>query len=125
MSDTHEQSSKEEAPAASGRRPWATAIAILVGLSPLAASMLWSLEEVHERVPDSVIEANAVRAEGVRLSRRGESAEAVKRYQRALELDPGSAETHYRFATLLGSMGESEAAIVHFERALALRPNHA
>ena len=51
---------------------------------------------------------------------------AIELFERAVALDPGDAESHYRLGdALLCVDGEEERAIGHLRRALAIRPTHA
>jgi tetratricopeptide (TPR) repeat protein len=47
---------------------------------------------------------------------------ALKEYQRALQLDPGSAQTHHWYATSLMSLGRSQQALDEINRAQQLDP---
>jgi serine/threonine-protein kinase len=50
-------------------------------------------------------------------------AEAEKEYQRALELDPNSATSHFQYGDFLGWMGRRDEAAVQKGRALELQPS--
>ena len=56
------------------------------------------------------------------LARRGETDEAMKEYQRALELNPRYAYAHTNFGLLLLDRGQIDDAILHFEAALEANP---
>lgn len=48
---------------------------------------------------------------------------AEKEYRRALELDPASADAHYRLGRIYDRfLGEGERAVIHYESFLTLRP---
>src|SRR5262249_15471326 len=47
---------------------------------------------------------------------------AMEFYNRAFELDPDDASTHYNFANLLMRLGSGEA-LQHFQRAIDLKPD--
>ena len=49
-------------------------------------------------------------------------AEAEKEFQRAVELDPKSAVSHFQYGDFLGHMGRTDEAAVHKERAAQLEP---
>jgi len=51
---------------------------------------------------------------------------AIELFERAVAIDPGDAESHYRLGNaLLCVDGEMERAIGHLERALKIKPTHA
>ena len=51
---------------------------------------------------------------------------AIELFERAVAVDPGDAESHYRLGNaLLCVDGETERAIGHLERALKINPTHA
>jgi predicted O-linked N-acetylglucosamine transferase (SPINDLY family) len=53
------------------------------------------------------------------------AAEALACYQRAIALEPKSAETFYNRGVLLAALGRHAAALASYDRALALRPSFA
>jgi tetratricopeptide (TPR) repeat protein len=53
----------------------------------------------------------------------GRTTEALKYYQKALELKPDSAKTHYNLASLFVARGQLDEAIKHYQRALELMPD--
>lgn len=65
--------------------------------------------------PDDVA---AIEQIAVLNTRIGLSDEAVKMYERALELRPDSASAHYGLAFLLLNQGEQEGAAAHLQRFL-------
>ena len=60
---------------------------------------------------------------GVRLGRSGRWQEAVDALQKAVRLNPDSAETHYALANALQASGQIEQAIESYWRAIDLNPN--
>jgi len=54
----------------------------------------------------------------------GRHGEALASYERALTLDPGSAETHNDLGVALVRLGRPAEALPHLERAFALRPDN-
>ena len=68
-----------------------------------------------KETPDDVA---AIEQIAVLNTRIGLSDEAVKMYERALELSPNSASAHYGIAFLLLNDGEQESAAAHLERFL-------
>jgi len=59
---------------------------------------------------------------GQALYRMGERLEAVKNFDRAIELDAGFADAHGNRANILADVGMPEEALKSFDRALALNP---
>jgi tetratricopeptide (TPR) repeat protein len=43
--------------------------------------------------------------------------------QRAFEINPDLAQTHFRLANILRTLGRHDEAIVHYRQALAIRPD--
>jgi tetratricopeptide (TPR) repeat protein len=60
---------------------------------------------------------------GVVYLRKGHVQDAVRSFQRALELQPGAAAYQVNLATALAEAGESETAIGHLNRAIELDPS--
>jgi tetratricopeptide (TPR) repeat protein len=52
-------------------------------------------------------------------------AEAVRHFEAALALKPGSAPAHFNYGTALAAAGRLEDAVTQYQRALSLRPNYA
>jgi eukaryotic-like serine/threonine-protein kinase len=69
----------------------------------------------------SLAEAHTAMAH-VKAGRDWDWAGAEREYRRALELDPGSLETHHLYAVLLMAVGRHADAIAEMERAEALDP---
>jgi tetratricopeptide (TPR) repeat protein len=61
---------------------------------------------------------------GVALSRKGDSAGALKHYRRALELKPDFAEGHNNIAILYFNRGNLSRAKEHLQRAIQLYPDN-
>jgi Flp pilus assembly protein TadD len=51
--------------------------------------------------------------------------EGIVHFQKALEIKPDHAETHYNLGTALLQKGNVDEAIVHFQKALEIKPDHA
>ena len=80
-----------------------------------------SCRSALDRAPDDPIGWNLL---GEILARSdGSAAEAA--WQRALELDPDSAETHFHLGNAARRRGMLDAAIAHYEHALRSAPSHA
>ena len=59
------------------------------------------------------------------LRDRGQLDEAISHLQRALEIQPGFAESHNNLGNALRQQGQLALAIAHFQKALQLEPNNA
>jgi tetratricopeptide (TPR) repeat protein len=64
----------------------------------------------------------ALAAKGFSLANLGRTAEALRCFERALEVDPSSADCHRQAALLQWELGEPEAAANLLERAFQLNP---
>jgi len=62
---------------------------------------------------------------GIALAAQGRTAEAIARYERALELKPEHANAHNNLGIALTTQGRIAEAIVHYRRAIQLNPRHA
>jgi tetratricopeptide (TPR) repeat protein len=58
------------------------------------------------------------------LAAQGKFDEAVKEYQRTVELAPDSAQAHFQFGEALQSQRNFEAAITEYQKVLDLAPRH-
>jgi len=61
---------------------------------------------------------------GVALNRAGRTTEAVRAHQRAIELNPHHADSHYNLAVALGNAGDPKRAAEACRRALRLNRRH-
>ena len=61
---------------------------------------------------------------GISFGRIGKSAEALKCFVRALELDARSSEAWLNRGIALAALGQHEDALDSYERVLALKPDH-
>jgi tetratricopeptide (TPR) repeat protein len=59
---------------------------------------------------------------GILLAERGRFAEAIERYQRALEIRPDYVEAHNNLGIVLAGQGRSAEAVEHYQRALEIKP---
>ena len=57
---------------------------------------------------------------GIYFHKNGDLDEALEKYQKALEIEPGSAEAHYNVGLLHVDRGELESAVGHAQRAYEL-----
>ena len=62
---------------------------------------------------------------GNALFRRGNAAEAMSCFERAIELKPDLAEAHTSFGVALASQGQSDEAIAAFKEAIVVAPDYA
>ncbi len=62
---------------------------------------------------------------GVALRQKGDVDKAVIEYQKALEIDPDSAETCYDLGNALAEEGKMDEAIIQFQKARAIDPAYA
>jgi Tfp pilus assembly protein PilF len=76
--------------------------------------------------PDQAAREVAARlAHGHSLARLGDWAQAVERYNSALDIAPDSAEAHFHLATALAQLGDVHGAIDALRNTLAFAPDHA
>lgn len=61
---------------------------------------------------------------GNALEEKGRFAEAMAEYNRAIELNPKSADAYYNRALLYQRQGNSKAAFADFDKILAINPNY-
>jgi len=61
---------------------------------------------------------------GFYLSNRGEVAEAMENYRKALEINPGYEDAHNNLGYAYANQKKYPEAIAEYERALQIRPNH-
>ena len=62
---------------------------------------------------------------GYVLAAQGRTAEAIEHYQKALEINPHSAEAHLNWGILLARQGRTAEAIEHYQKALEIDPDYA
>jgi tetratricopeptide (TPR) repeat protein len=91
---------------------------LFLALVSIALSTSLVFAQTDEGAEDPVAIFNA----GQELHERGEFAEAVKRYEKALELVPEFPEAEYQRGAALLSLGRRDEAEASFRRALGLRP---
>ncbi len=80
------------------------------------------LTALPDSIPLSVADGTAL---GDALKEEKRYAEADRAYRRALNADPGQADTHAKLALNDLAAGRPDSAVVHFERAIALQPDRA
>lgn len=62
---------------------------------------------------------------GLKYQQMGQGEDAIKEFERALEIQPKSADTHYRLAALHAEAGRLQEAKRHLQEVLKLDSNHA
>jgi tetratricopeptide (TPR) repeat protein len=62
---------------------------------------------------------------GLALVERGQAAEAIAQYEKALEIKPDLAKAHNNLANALLDQGQVDAAVPHYEKALEIKPDFA
>ncbi|MBV8274142.1 MAG: tetratricopeptide repeat protein [Verrucomicrobia bacterium] len=61
---------------------------------------------------------------GLVFFRRGQAEEAIKHFQKALEINPNYAEAHSNLGAALGRKGQVDEAVEQFRKALEINPNY-
>lgn len=80
------------------------------------------LESLIKREPDRMSLRNDIAVLYMELDR---PSDAVRHFEAALGLAPGSAPAHFNYGTALSAAGRFEEAVAQYERALTLRPGYA
>ena len=80
------------------------------------------LESLIKRQPDRISLRNDIAVLYMELDR---PSEAVRHFEAAVRLAPGSAPAHFNYGTALSAARRFEEAVAQYERALALRPAYA
>ena len=62
---------------------------------------------------------------GIRLAQQGRLEEALESFRRALQIQPGLAQSHNNLGITLQDLGRREEAVASYQRALALKPDYA
>jgi outer membrane protein OmpA-like peptidoglycan-associated protein len=75
-------------------------------------------------VPNCLYDPQIMYYHAYNLDRRGHGDEALKVYQRTIQLDPGFAKAHYGIGQVLQSKGKLPEAITAFTHGLNLDPNN-
>lgn len=110
------------------RASQAAAVALLLPLAWLSwrqaedyrdSETLW--RATLRRNPDCWMAHNNL---GTILRARGQIAEAIAHYRRAIALDPAAANPHYNLANALRTQADDATAVVHYQTAVALEPDN-
>ena len=59
---------------------------------------------------------------GVITDRKGQTEQAIKIYQKALQINENSAETHFNIGSILHRLGRSNEARISYEKAITIKP---
>jgi len=60
---------------------------------------------------------------GVITDRKGQTEQAIKIYQKALQINENSAETHFNIGSILHRLGRSNEARISYEKAITIKPD--
>ena len=80
------------------------------------------LESLIQRDPNRVSLRDDIAVLYMELKR---PADAVRHFEAALKLKPGTAPAHFNYGTALAAAGRLEEAVTQYQRALVLRPGYA
>jgi tetratricopeptide (TPR) repeat protein len=83
-----------------------------------------NLERACNDINDQVCENFALSREGSILAKQQDWLGSIKKYQAALEIEPGAASTHFRLGAAYMNIGQLDNAVRHLERARELDPSH-
>ena len=95
-------------------------LAIVVGISPLAAVMVWAALQIKP----GYIEGRELYIKAERLRSEGQIDEAITLSRQALGLDQNSADAHCTLGLALATRDEIEQAMTHFVLAQRIKPDH-
>ena len=95
-------------------------ILILLATSLVGATCMGQTAKAQAASPSG--EAQALVKQGQKLNNEGKQDEALKLYQRALEMSPNSYEAHLESGVALDLKGEYPAAREHIKKAIAAAP---
>jgi tetratricopeptide (TPR) repeat protein len=101
----------------------AIAVAVLMWGTWIQASYWRNSESLWTRSLDLAGNAVTENGFGTALIENGRLDEGIAHYQKALEINPGSAEAHYNLGNALVQKGQADEAIAHFQKALDLEPD--
>lgn len=118
----------------SAKHPFATVIAILVGISPLAAIMVWAALPIKPgdiKGHQLYLEAERLRVEAERLRGDGQIEEVDNQIRRVIELceqalewNPQSSDAYCTKALALAFSGKVAQAMTQFFEAHRIKPSH-
>jgi predicted O-linked N-acetylglucosamine transferase (SPINDLY family) len=80
---------------------------------------------IEDATASSRSEAERLLEEGMTLEGRGQSEEALKRYEAAIGLKPGLARAHFNRGNILLDKGDATSALAAYERAITYKPDSA
>ena len=76
------------------------------------------VQNLLKQFPDDVTCLNVL---GVILDRKGQTEEAIRIYQKALQINENSSETHFNMGSILHRLGRSNEARVNYEKAISIK----
>ena len=76
------------------------------------------VQNLLKQFPDDVTCLNVL---GVILDRKGQTEEAIRIYQKALQINENSSETHFNMGSILQRLGRSNEARVNYEKAISIK----
>ena len=77
-------------------------------------------QNLLKQFPDDVTCLNVL---GVILDRKGQTEEAIRIYQKALQINENSPETHFNMGSILHRLGRSNEARISYEKAITIKIN--
>ncbi len=101
-----------------------TLLMILGGLTWRQSRMYTDIETLYQTTIDGnptcwMAHTNL----GVILAARGQTAEAIAHWQKALEINPNDAQAHINLGVILVGRGRLDEAIAHYQKALNIEPD--
>ena len=75
-------------------------------------------QNLLKQFPDDLTCLNVL---GVILDRKGQTEEAIRIYQKALQINENSSETHFNMGSILQRLGRSNEARVNYEKAISIK----
>jgi len=88
-------------------------LSLFISILIFAAGMAWAdtAEEWHEK--------------GIKAKEIGYYSVAIKCFEKAVEINPGDAKSHYNIGLLYSKEGKTKEAISHYKQAVAINPGEA
>ena len=77
-----------------------------------------TVQNLLKQFPNDITCLNVL---GVVLDRKGQTEEAIKMYQKALQINENSPETHFNVGSILHRLGRSNEARISYEKAISIK----